>query len=118
VAAFHAERAGPLGGLVLLGYPLHPPRRPQQRRDAHLPAVGVPMLFVQGSRDAFGTPDELRQVLSSLPVRADLVVVDGGDHSFVVRRSRGESQDQVLTGAADRVARWIAGEARVDATGC
>ena len=51
---------GTLAGLVFLGYPLHPPGRPDQRRDAHLPAIAEPMLFVQGSRDAFGTADELR----------------------------------------------------------
>src|SRR5262245_40422869 len=49
------DRALPIRGLVLLGYPLHPPGRPDQRRDSHLPDVRRPMLFVQGSRDAFGT---------------------------------------------------------------
>jgi predicted alpha/beta-hydrolase family hydrolase len=49
----------PVNGIVLLGYPLHPPGRPVQRRDAHLPDVRRPMLFIQGARDAFGTPAEL-----------------------------------------------------------
>ena len=49
-----------LAGIVLLGYPLHPPGRPDQLRDAHLPNVGRPMLFVQGTRDTFGTPAELK----------------------------------------------------------
>ena len=75
-------------GLVLLGYPLHPPGRPDQRRDAHLPAVGRPMLFVQGSRDAFGTPIELAPVLAALTERATLHTVEGGDHSFTVTRDR------------------------------
>ena len=60
-------------GLVLLGYPLHPPGKPTERRDKHLPAIGRPMLFVQGTRDAFGTPDELAPVLAPLrpaPTRA------------------------------------------------
>ncbi len=61
-----ADQSLPIDGLVLLGYPLHPPGRPDQRRDAHLPAVGRPMLFVQGSRDTFGTPDELRPVLDRI----------------------------------------------------
>ena len=73
-----------LHGLVLLGYPLHPPGRPAERRDAHLPAVGRPMLFVQGSRDAFGTPSELAPVLAPLTPPATLHVVEGGDHSFRV----------------------------------
>jgi len=53
-------------GIVLLGYPLHPPGRPQERRDAHLPEVRCPMLFVQGSRDTFGTAAELEPVLGAL----------------------------------------------------
>ena len=71
-------------GLALLGYPLHPPGRPAVRRDAHLPAVNRPMLFVQGSRDAFGTPSELAPVLAPLSPPATLHVVEGGDHSFKV----------------------------------
>ena len=50
---------GTISGLVFLGYPLHPPGRPDQRRDAHLPAIAQPMLFVQGSRDTFGTAEEI-----------------------------------------------------------
>jgi predicted alpha/beta-hydrolase family hydrolase len=71
-----------LSGIVLLGYPLHPPGRPGQRRDAHLPAIGRPMLFVQGSRDGFGKPDELKPVIESLSPPAAIHVVEGGDHSF------------------------------------
>lgn len=73
-----------VNGLVLLGYPLHPPGRPDERRDAHLPAVGRPMLFVQGSRDAFGTPAELEPVLARLAPPPTLHVVEGGDHSFKI----------------------------------
>ena len=64
VAAADPDR--PLAGLVLLGYPLHPPGRPDKRRDTHLPDVR-PMLFVQGSRDAFGTPEELAPVAAAMP---------------------------------------------------
>lgn len=91
VAAFHADAAGDLAGLVFLGYPLHPPGRPDRRRDAHLPDIAAPVLFVQGSRDAFGTPDELRPVLDILGSRAELLVVEGGDHSFVVSRTASAS---------------------------
>src|SRR5262249_11655296 len=72
----------PIDGIVLLGSPLHPPGRPDQRRDAHLPAIAHPMLFVQGSRDTFGTPGELKPVIDALAPRATLHVVEGGDHSF------------------------------------
>jgi predicted alpha/beta-hydrolase family hydrolase len=92
-------------GLVLLGYPLHPPGRPTERRDAHLPAVGRPMLVVQGSRDAFGTPQELTPVLSSLKAPATLHVVNGGDHSFKV--SRGGDQASVYADAQRTIAEWI-----------
>src|SRR5262245_58096782 len=73
-----------IAGLVFLGYPLHPPGRPDKLRSKHLPDICAPMLFVQGSHDAFGTPDELRAIFGELDVAADLFVVEGGDHSFKV----------------------------------
>src|SRR4029453_19164087 len=54
-------------GLVLISYPLHPPGRPDSLRTDHLPAIGVPCLFVQGDRDPFGTPDELQRALELVP---------------------------------------------------
>jgi predicted alpha/beta-hydrolase family hydrolase len=93
-------------GLFFLGYPLHPPGKPQQLRDKHLPDVAVPMLFVQGSRDTFGTPEELRPVLHRLGDRAELFVIEGGDHSFAVPKSAG-SRDQILTTVLDRLASWM-----------
>lgn len=97
-----------LQGLVLLGYPLHPPGKPKQLRAAHLPEVRAPMLFVQGSRDSFGTPDELAPIVRGLARGSRLFVVDGGDHSLVRPKSSGESLDQTLARVADEVARWIA----------
>ena len=74
-----ADPALPVAGLVLLGYPLHPPGRPEQRRDRHLPDIREPMLFVQGSRDQFGTAAEIRELLPALNPRAELFEVsDGG----------------------------------------
>ncbi|HKF71719.1 MAG TPA: alpha/beta family hydrolase, partial [Stellaceae bacterium] len=67
-----------IAGLVLLGYPLHPPGKPEQLRTKHLPALAVPMLIVQGERDAFGTPDELRPVLRALAAKTELFVIEGG----------------------------------------
>jgi predicted alpha/beta-hydrolase family hydrolase len=107
--ATHVAAADPslrLAGLVLLGYPLHPPGRPEQRRDAHLPAIGRPMLFVQGSRDTFGMPDELTPVLARLRPPPTLHVVEGGDHSFKVPRSR--DQADVFRHIRQTVADWIA----------
>src|SRR4051794_13317132 len=71
-----------LAGLVLLGYPLHPPGKPTERRDKHLPAIRRPMLFVQGTRDAFGTPDELAPALAGVRPMPTVHVVTRGDHSF------------------------------------
>jgi uncharacterized protein len=95
-------------GLVLLGYPLHPPGKPAQLRKAHLPRVRAPMLFVQGSRDAFGTPVELAPVLEGLAARTRLFVVEGADHSLALPKSRGETPDQTRARVADQVIRFIA----------
>jgi hypothetical protein len=95
-----------VAGLVLLGYPLHPPGRPNVRRDAHLPAVNRPMLFVQGDRDAFGTPSELGPVLATLVPPATLHVVHGGDHSFKVR-GRSSTPQTVPEDVPQVIVRWI-----------
>ena len=92
-----AAGAGELAGLVFLGYPLHPPGRPDRLRAAHLPAVNAPMLFVQGSRDAFGTPDELQPIIAPLRPPAELYVVEGGDHSFKVRKTRRRRDSKTCT---------------------
>jgi predicted alpha/beta-hydrolase family hydrolase len=102
-----ADHGLPLAGLVLLGYPLHPPGQPGKRRDAHLPSVGRPMLVVQGERDTFGNTSELASTLSSLVPKPTLREVPGGDHSFKVPASRGNSQTSVLNEIFEDVARWI-----------
>ena len=72
-----------LRGLIFVGYPLHPPGRPDRLRDAHLPRVRQPMCYVQGTRDTFGTPQELEPILQHLP-KATLFTVADGDHSLTV----------------------------------
>jgi predicted alpha/beta-hydrolase family hydrolase len=96
----------PLAGLVLLGYPLHPPGRPDQRRDKHLPSIRRPMLFVQGSRDAFGSPAELSPILATLDPEPMLHVVQGGDHSFKVSSSQ-PKQAAVMTDVEHTIVDWI-----------
>lgn len=99
-----------IAGLVLLGYPLHPPGRPEQRRDKHLPAVERPMLFVQGSRDAFGTPTELSPIVASLAAvspETTIHVVEGGDHSFKVSRSDATRQAAAEDDVYRTVADWV-----------
>jgi uncharacterized protein len=98
---------GDLAGLIFLGYPLHPPGKPERLRTKHLPRIGAPMLFVQGERDAFGTPDELRPVLATLAAPVELYVVAGGDHSFKVRKSAGVPQEEVESAVQERIERWL-----------
>jgi predicted alpha/beta-hydrolase family hydrolase len=74
----------PAGGLVFLGYPLHPPGRPERIRDAHFKRIDVPVLFLQGSRDPFASPDLLHKTIAVL-TSARLVEIEDGDHSFKVR---------------------------------
>jgi hypothetical protein len=109
--ATHVAAAGQtesLRGIVLLGYPLHPPGRPEERRDSHLPAIKSPMFFVQGSRDSFGTPAELDPVLSTLPA-ATLHIVVGGDHSFKLAKATPDRQAAVLEDIQRATAQWIRG---------
>lgn len=73
-----------IAGVVLLGYPLHPPGQPNKRRDAHLPKIQEAVLFVQGAADTFGTDSEIRALRPRM-VNATLHVIDGGDHSFKVK---------------------------------
>ncbi len=93
-----------VGGVVLLGYPLHPPGKPEQLRTEHLAAVRAPMLFVQGTRDPFGSPDELRPFLEGLAPGTRLLEIEGGDHSLATPKKAGISLAQTM----DRVAREIA----------
>jgi uncharacterized protein len=102
-----ARNADGISGLVLLGYPLHPPGRPDKPRSKHLPDIEVPMLFVQGSRDAFGTPEELRPIIKNLKARADLYIVEGGDHSFKVPKRSSLPQDSVNKGILDHIESWL-----------
>jgi predicted alpha/beta-hydrolase family hydrolase len=87
-----ARGGGRMSGLVLLGYPLHPPGKPTLLRASHLPRIAVPMLFVQGSRDVFGTPEELRPIVERLAAK-----------------SAGEPIDQTLRRVAVEVVRFTEG---------
>lgn len=101
VAAAGVER---IAGLVFLGYPLHPPGKPTQRRDAHLPNIAEPMLFVQGSADTFGTAPEIAALLPSLK-RATLHEIAGGDHSFRVPGGKAK-QEPAFQEVMNAVAAW------------
>ena len=80
-------------GLVYLGYPLHPPGKPEKIRDEHLYGLTLPMLFLQGSRDTFATPELLEGVVSRIGPSAVLEWIDGGDHSFAVAGKKRSAED-------------------------
>jgi uncharacterized protein len=98
---------GALTGLVLLGYPLHPPGKPDQLRSRHLPEIAAPMLFVQGEHDSFGTPDELKPILETLTSPVELYVVAGGDHSFKVPKRAGVAQPEIYAAIQQKIDRWL-----------
>ena len=108
VAAELAEAGDPLAkkidGLVFLGYPLHPPGNPAKLRTEHLKSIPMPMLFMQGTRDSLGTPDEIRPFLKNL--NAKIHVIEGGDHSFKAPKKFGLTQEQIHDGAMDEIVRW------------
>ena len=93
-------------GLVFLGFPLHPARRPSRERADHLAEVEVPMLFIQGTRDALAGLDLLEPVLRALGPLAHLHLVEGGDHSFRLPRRSGRTDGEVRDGVARTVAGW------------
>ena len=93
-----------LSGVVVFGYPLHPPGKPDQLRVQHLPSITVPVLIVQGERDTFGTPFELKPALDSMTAPIEMHVVQGGDHSLVVK---GRGREEVLGEVLDVATRWL-----------
>ncbi len=104
----------PVLGLVLLGYPLHPPGRREQRRDAHLPDLRRPALIVQGSRDAFGTPQEFASVAAAMSPPPTLHVIEGGDHSFKVAGIGKAGQPAILEGIQQTIVQWMLSITRGD----
>jgi predicted alpha/beta-hydrolase family hydrolase len=77
-----AEEPAVADALLLLSYPLHPPRKPQELRTGHFGSIQIPALFVHGTRDAFGTMEEMRAALPLIPARTDLAMVEGAGHSL------------------------------------
>jgi predicted alpha/beta-hydrolase family hydrolase len=94
-------------GLVFLGYPLHPPGQFEKRREAHLPAIDEPMLFVQGTRDAFARPDLLDALMARLGSRTELHRVKHADHSFGVLKRSGRTPADVQEEVRAAVLGWL-----------
>ena len=107
IASHVAATIPEVRGLVFLGYPLHPPGRPERIRDAHLYELMTPMLFVEGTRDPFCPLETLERVRSKLTAPNDLAVIDDGDHSFKVRKSSGRTTPEALTELVEIVAAWV-----------
>jgi predicted alpha/beta-hydrolase family hydrolase len=96
-------------GLAFLGFPLHAPGRDSSDRGAHLADVGLPMLFLQGTRDKLANLDLLEPLLATLVPRPTLSVVEGADHSFHVLKRSGRTDAQVLDEICDTFAEWFLG---------
>jgi uncharacterized protein len=95
-----------VAGLVFLGFPLHPPKQPGERRADHLRAVDLPMLFLQGTRDALAQLDLITAVCHRLGPKATLHIVEGADHSFAVLKRSGRSEAGVMDELADTLGGW------------
>jgi len=96
-------------GLLLLAYPLHPPGKPNQLRDAHLPKITMPVCCFCGTRDLFVTRELMERVLETVPAPWEMHWVDGADHSFHVLKSSGRTDAAVMDDIADMSRRWIDG---------
>ena len=106
-----AQAASPLPGvrgLVFLGFPLHPAGKPSDERAAHLFDIGIPMLFLQGSRDDLASLELLEPVVAKLGAKATLAVFADADHSFHVPARSGRKDAQVLAEVLDAFAGWLA----------
>lgn len=96
-------------GLAFLGFPLHPPGTPADARGVHLSDVGIPMLFLQGTRDEFAELNLLKPLVTKLGRKATLHLVDDANHSFRVPAKAGRKEADVMAELADTLARWIDG---------
>jgi uncharacterized protein len=99
-----AQDVAGLTGIVVLGYPLHPPGAPEKLRVAHLPSITVPLLIVQGEKDAFGAPAEFTSHLKTIKAPVELQAIPGADHSLTVRSKKGA---EIFEGIVTFVADWM-----------
>jgi uncharacterized protein len=105
IASMAAAEGMPVAALVFLGYPLHPPGKPDQLRDEHLYGLSIPMLFLHGSKDPFADPVQLASVIRRLGERATLADFDGAGHSF--EHSRKDDPAAVGASLAPTVAAFV-----------
>lgn len=103
VASYIAGDLPEVHGLVFLGYPLHPPGKPDRQRDQHLYGIELPMLFISGTKDTLAKRDLLERVVQKLSGRGTLVWIEGGNHSL--QKSRSDTHSLQI--AADSIERWV-----------
>lgn len=91
-----AAQSGLADALLLLAYPLHPPRKPEQLRIDHLPELRTPALFVHGSRDSFGSIEELTAAMKLIPARTELVTIEGAGHELISAKTPGDVTTKIV----------------------
>jgi predicted alpha/beta-hydrolase family hydrolase len=96
-----------VSGLIFLGYPLHPPGKPERLRAEHLAAIKAPMLFIEGTRDPFCPLETLQKVLQGVDSPTELVVISDGDHSYKLRASSGRSTNDAWDEVSGAVRDWV-----------
>jgi predicted alpha/beta-hydrolase family hydrolase len=108
-ASMLAAEEFPCDGLLLLAYPLHPAGRPEELRDAHLAQIKVPVLCLNGTRDALCRRDLMDRVVDRLTDRWTMHWLEGADHSFHVLKTSGRSDEDVLSEIAEASGTWVSG---------
>jgi predicted alpha/beta-hydrolase family hydrolase len=106
IASHVAAQGTPVAALVLFAYPLHPPGKPEQRREAHLPDIAVPALFCSGTRDAFASPDDLREAAALVP-KASVHLLEAADHGFATPKASGRTRQDVWDEAVSALLDWL-----------
>ncbi|MCB9389152.1 MAG: dienelactone hydrolase family protein [Acidimicrobiia bacterium] len=113
VAAGDEEHAPtPVAGLLLAGYPLYPPGKPDNVRDAHFAAITCPTLFIQGTRDPMGSVDALTAAATGISGTVAWCWLPDADHGFKPRKSSGRSQSDCFVMAGDAAATWVQSQPR------
>lgn len=100
-----AENPGLADALLLLSYPLHPPRKPQDLRTAHFPSLRTPALFVHGARDPFGAIAEMEQALGLISARTELLVIEGAGHELIARKA--ENAARIAGGIVEKFLSFV-----------
>jgi len=93
-------------GVVSMGYPLHPPGRPDQLKVAHLPRIQIPWLVIQGTRDPFGSPSDIREACAGVGATPTIMAIDQGGHGFEIPKRVGAQAD-VFASVAEGTVGWL-----------